>query len=86
MIDKFCNWLTEKIKGKMPEVDEEKEAIISFGVFLLFRRVAKDFSFIYIRIFTASWMVFNSNLFLASTISQFFGWISLENTLGMHVK
>lgn len=38
MIDKFCNWITEKIKGKIPEIDEEKEAVINFGVFLLFRR------------------------------------------------
>lgn len=69
MIDKFCNWLIEKIKGKMPEIDEEKEAIIGFGVFLLFRRIAKNTSFIYIRIFITGWMVFNSNLLFISTIS-----------------
>ena len=69
MIDKFCNWLTEKIKGKMPEIDEEKEAIISFGIFLLFRRIAKDFSFVHTRIFITDWLVFNSNLFNISTIS-----------------
>ena len=69
MIDKFCNWITEKIKGKIPEIDEEKEAIIGFGVFLLFRRIAKDFSFIYIRVFTKNWFVFNFNLFFTSAIS-----------------
>lgn len=41
MIDKFCNWLTEKIKGKMPEIDEEKELIINFGVRILFGEVPK---------------------------------------------
>lgn len=41
MIDKFCNWLIKKIKGKMPEIDEEKEAIISFGVRVLFGEVPK---------------------------------------------
>ena len=41
MIDKFCNWLTEKIKRKMPEMDEEKEAIIKFGVILLFGEIPK---------------------------------------------
>ena len=69
MIDKFCDWITEKIKGKMPEIDEEKEAIISFGVFLLFRRVTKDFCFIYTRIFITDWVVFNSNLLITCTIA-----------------
>lgn len=41
MIDKFCNWLTEKIKGKMPEIDEEKELVINFGVRILFGEVPK---------------------------------------------
>ena len=41
MIDKFCNWITEKIKGKMPEIDEEKEMIIKFGVILLFGEIPK---------------------------------------------
>lgn len=41
MIDKFCDWLTEKIKGKMPEIDEEKEAVINFGVRLLFGEIPK---------------------------------------------
>ncbi|MCI9087713.1 MAG: accessory gene regulator B family protein [Clostridia bacterium] len=41
MIDKFCNWITEKIKGKMPEMDEEKEAVINFGVRLLFGEIPK---------------------------------------------
>lgn len=41
MIDKFCNWITEKIKGKIPEIDDEKEAIINFGVFLLFGEIPK---------------------------------------------
>lgn len=41
MIDKFCDWLTEKIKGKMPEIDEEKEIIIKFGVILLFGELPK---------------------------------------------
>lgn len=41
MIDKFCDWITEKIKGKMPEIDEEKEAVINFGVRLLFGEIPK---------------------------------------------
>lgn len=41
MIDKFCDWITEKIKGKMPEIDEEKELVINFGVRLIFGEIPK---------------------------------------------
>lgn len=41
MIDKFCDWITEKIKERMPEIDEEKEAVINFGVRLLFGEIPK---------------------------------------------
>ena len=41
MIDKFCNWVVEKIKQKMPEIDEEKEMVITFGVRILFGEMPK---------------------------------------------
>ena len=41
MIDKFCDWLIKKIKGKMPEIDEEKELVINFGIRLLFGEIPK---------------------------------------------
>lgn len=86
MIDKFCNWITEKIKGKIPDIDEEKEAVIGFGVFLIFRRITQNFSFIYIRIYITNWLVFHFDLPLTCTISHIYRWFSLKNTLGMHAK
>ena len=41
MIDRFCDWITDKIKGKMPEIDEEKEMVINFGVRLIFGELPK---------------------------------------------
>lgn len=41
MIDKFCNWLVAKIKSENPEIDEEREAIINFGVRILFGEIPK---------------------------------------------
>lgn len=41
MIDKFCDWITVKIKSKMPEMDEEKELVINFGVRLIFGELPK---------------------------------------------
>jgi len=85
-MDKICKWITRKIKERMPEMDEEKEVIISFGVFLLFRRVTENFSFIHIRIFVTNWLVFHFNLFFTSTISQLYRWIPLKDALGMYAK
>ena len=41
MIDKFCDWITEKIKAKMPDIDEERELIINFGIKLIFGELPK---------------------------------------------
>ncbi len=41
MIDKFCDWITRKIKEKMPEMDEEKELVINFGIRLIFGEMPK---------------------------------------------
>lgn len=48
MIDKFCNWITKKIKNKMPEIDEERELVIDFGVKLLFGELPKIFLLFFI--------------------------------------
>lgn len=41
MIDKFCNFLTSKIKENVENIDEEKELIINFGVKLIFGELPK---------------------------------------------
>lgn len=41
MIDKFCDWLTNKIKAKMTDIDEEKELVINFGIRLIFGELPK---------------------------------------------
>ncbi len=41
MIDKFCDWITEKIKAKVSDIDEEREMIINFGVRLIFGELPK---------------------------------------------
>ena len=46
MIDKICDYLTNKIRGKMPEVDDEKAEIINYGIHLLVGEIPKTFIFI----------------------------------------
>ena len=46
MVDKICDCLTNKIKNKMPEVDEERAEIINYGLHLLIGELPKTFIFI----------------------------------------
>lgn len=41
MIDKFCKYLTNKIKKQMPEIDNERAEIIMYGIQLLVGEVPK---------------------------------------------
>lgn len=41
MIDKFCDFITEKIKSNVENIDEEKEMVIDFGVRLIFGELPK---------------------------------------------
>ena len=35
MVDKICNYLTNKIKNKVTDVNDEKAEIINYGLHLL---------------------------------------------------
>lgn len=41
MIDKFCDFITAKIKNNMEDLDEERELVIDFGVRLIFGELPK---------------------------------------------
>lgn len=43
MIDKFCEYLTNKIRKNMPEVDDERAEVIKYGLQLLVGEVPKIF-------------------------------------------
>ena len=43
MIDKFCEYITNKIRKEMPEVDDEKAEVIKYGLQLLFGELPKLF-------------------------------------------
>ena len=46
MVDKICEYLTKKIKKKMPEIDKERAEIINYGIHLIVGEVPKTFVFI----------------------------------------
>lgn len=44
MIDKFCEYLTNKIRKKIPEVDDEQAEVIMYGIQLIVGEIPKVFS------------------------------------------
>lgn len=46
MIDKICDFLTNKIRNKMPEITDERAEAINFGLQLLIGEIPKTFVFI----------------------------------------
>ena len=46
MVDKICDFLTNKIRKKMPEVDDERAEIINYGIHLIVGEIPKFFIFL----------------------------------------
>ena len=46
MIDKICDYLTNKIRKQMPDVDDERAEVINYGIHLVIGEVPKTFIFI----------------------------------------
>ncbi|NLC87922.1 MAG: accessory gene regulator B family protein [Clostridiaceae bacterium] len=55
MIDKFCKYLTYKIRKKMPEVDDERAEIIMYGLQLIIGEIPKMFLMFGIGIILGIW-------------------------------
>ncbi len=43
MIEKLCNYILEKIKKKMPEIDDEQAEIITYGLQMIIGEIPKMF-------------------------------------------
>jgi len=50
MVDKICDYLTKKIRKQMPQIDDEREEIINYGMHLLIGEIPKTFVFIAIAV------------------------------------
>ena len=55
MIDKFCEYLVQKIRKKMPEIDDERAEVILYGVQLIIGEVPKLFLLFAIGILLGLW-------------------------------
>lgn len=55
MIDKFCEYLTNKIRRKMPEIDDGQAEIIMYGIQLIIGEVPKFFILIAVALILGVW-------------------------------
>lgn len=55
MIDKFCEYLVQKIRKKMPEIDDEKAEVILYGVQLIVGEIPKLFLLFAVGILLGLW-------------------------------
>lgn len=82
MIDKFCDLITEKIKSKVTDIDDERELIINFGVRLIFGELPKILIlFIIGFLLNMGWQTLLL-FFLIAPYRSFTGGIHLKTHLG----
>lgn len=86
MIDKICDFITEQIKKKVENLDEEKIMVIDFGVRLLFGELPKIFILILLGfLFQIGWYTILLFLLLAPYRS-FTGGFHLKTHLGCMIS
>ena len=83
MIDKICEYLTNKIRKQMPEVDDEKAEIINYGIQLIVGEIPKIFLMFGLGIILGLWWQTLLAFFFTFTIQNSFRWLSYENTYRM---
>lgn len=55
MIDKICEYLTNKIRKQMPEIDDEKAEVILYGIQLIVGEIPKIFLMFALGILLGLW-------------------------------
>lgn len=82
LIEKLCNKLTQKIRNKMPEIDDERAEIINYGLQLVFGEIPKTFALLAIAyVFGVVELSFLS-LLLIMPYRTFSGGVHLKTHIG----
>lgn len=82
MIDKFCRYLTSKIRKQMPEVDDEQAEVIHFGVQLIVGEIPKFFLMFGTGIILGLWWQTLLAFFLILPYKVYSGGFHLKTHLG----
>lgn len=82
MIDKFCNYLVEKIRKQMPEIDDEKAEVILYGIQLIVGEIPKIFLMFGLGIILGLWWQTLLAFFLILPYKYSSGGFHLKTHLG----
>lgn len=82
MIDKICDDLTNKIKKKLPDIDDERAEVINYGIHLLIGEIPKTFIFIVIAFLLGVLKEFFITVLVVFPYRAFSGGFHLKTHLG----
>ena len=82
MIDKICDYLTNKIRKQMPEVDDERAEVINYGMHLVIGEIPKTFIFIAIAAILGILKEFFITVLIIFPYRAFSGGVHLKTHIG----
>ena len=82
MVDKICNYLTNKIRKQMPEVDDERAEVINYGIHLVIGEIPKTFLFIVIAALIGILKEFFITVLIIFPYRAFSGGVHLKTHIG----
>lgn len=85
MIDKFCEYLTQKIRKQMPEVDDERAEAILYGIQLIIGEIPKIFLMFALGIILGLWWQTLLAFFLILPYKACSGGFHLKTHLGCFI-
>lgn len=85
MIDKFCEYLTQKIRKQMPEIDDERTEAILYGIQLIIGEIPKIFLMFALGIILGLWWQTLLAFFLILPYKACSGGFHLKTHLGCFI-
>lgn len=82
MIDKICNYLTNKIKIQMPEMNDERKEIINYGMHIIVGEIPKTLIFVLIAAILGILKEFFITLLVIFPYRAFSGGFHLKTHIG----
>ena len=82
MVDKICDFLVNKIRKQMPEIDDERAEIINYGIHLVVGEIPKTFIFIAIAAILGVLKEFFITMLVIFPYRAFSGGVHLKTHIG----
>lgn len=82
MVEKICDYLTNKIRNKIPEIDDERAEVINYGLQLAIGEIPKTFVFIIISLILGCLKEFFITILVIFPYRAFSGGFHLKTHIG----